>query len=265
MYSKEDIKRQLEKIGAERDMLVTVHISLRSVGEVEGGGEGLLDAMIEYFDRGLLVIPTHTWKNLGKDKITLDMTSPWSNLGAFSIISASDTRGIRSENPTHSVVVFGDRSRALDFIGDEGKINTPTAPEGCYGKMYLGGGKVLLIGVSHNSNTFLHCVDEILKTENRMGNKPIKTTVKSDTGEISERQIYLYDTDYTDDISRRFHKFETAFRYRGAVNDGWIGDAPAQLCDCVGMKETVELIYERAEGFDPLSDERQLLPRWYVR
>ena len=146
MLTRKDILKQLFELGAARDNVVLVHTSLKKIGEVEGGGEGLLDAMIEYFDRGLLVIPTHTWKNLGKDKITLDMTSPWSNLGAFSIISASDTRGIRSENPTHSVVVFGDRSRALDFIGNEGKINTPTAPEGCYGKMYLGGGKVLLIG-----------------------------------------------------------------------------------------------------------------------
>ena len=104
MYKKSDIKEQLKKMNAPKDSVVMVHASLRLVGEIEGGGEALLDALIEYFteDGGLLCVPTHTWGNLGTDKITLDLTKGESNLGAFAVIAANDKRGIRSANPTHS-------------------------------------------------------------------------------------------------------------------------------------------------------------------
>jgi len=91
MFTKKDIFEQLKKLNAPKGSVVLVHSSLRLIGEVENGGEGLLDVLIEYFtaDGGLLAVPTHTWANLGTDKITLDMTAPWSNLGAFSLIAAT--------------------------------------------------------------------------------------------------------------------------------------------------------------------------------
>ena len=265
MYSKREIQRQLKKMGAPRDSVVLMHTSLRSVGDVEEGVEGLLDVLIDYFTAkgGLFCVPTHTWDNLDKpDVYTLDLTRHESNLGAFSVAAAKDGRGIRSENPTHSMVVFGDREKAMAFIQGEEKVLTPTAPESCYGKLLREGGYVLLVGVSHNKNTYLHCVDEILERPNRMGEKELRVTVRRESGEVIERPFYLYETDYTEDISWRFHQYETAFRYHGAIADGFLGDAPAQLCSAVKMKETVERIVERCGG-DPLAEEEPILPKWY--
>lgn len=253
-------------MGAPRDGVVIVHSSLRSIGEVEGGALGLLDAFIDYFtsEGGLLCVPTHTWANLGTDKITLDLVNPESNLGAFANVAALDKRGVRSENPTHSMVVFGDKTRACRFIADDINVLTPTAPESCYGKIIDEGGKVLLVGVAQNKNTLLHCVAEILKLPNRMGNAKIPVTVRRESGEIISREIFLYDTDYTNDISWRFPKYETAFRYHGCITDGFIGSAPTQLCDAVKMKDVVELIFKNSEGKDPLADERPIKPKTYV-
>lgn len=267
MYTKSEIFEQLCAMGAPRDGIVIMHTSLRSVGDVEGGGVGLLDAMIEYFtaEGGLFCVPTHTWANLGKDKITLDFINPESNLGTFSVLAARDGRGVRSENPTHSMVVFGDSERAAKFIFDDVNAKTPTSPETCYGKIINGGGKVLLVGVSQNKNTLLHCVAEMLDLPNRMGSEEIPVTVRRNTGEIVERKIFLYDTDYTSDISWRFPQYDTAFRYHGYIRDGFVGDAPAQLCDAVGMRDTVELIWKNSGGADPLDDEHPIPPAWYVR
>lgn len=266
MFTKEEIIKALEAMGAPRDGVVIMHTSLRSIGEVEGGALGLLDVMIDYFtsEGGLLCVPTHTWANLGTDNITLDLMEPWSNLGAFSLIAARDGRGVRSENPTHSMVVFGDRERACRFISDDLDLLTPTSPDSCYGKIIKEGGKVLLVGVSQNKNTLLHCVAEMLNLPNRMGNTKIPVTVRRATGEIINREILLYYTDYTDDISWRFPKYETAFRYHGCITDGFIGNAPAQLCDAVGMKDVVELIFKNNGGKDPLADERPINPKTYV-
>lgn len=266
MYTKQNIKDHLSALGAPKDKIVIAHISYRLVGDVEGGAEGLLDALIEYFTEGggLLCIPTHTWANLGKDKITLDLLSPESNLGAIPTLAAKDGRGVRSENPTHSMVVYGDRKRAEEFVKDDARVLTPTSPDSCYGKLYYEGGYVLLLGVAQNKNTYLHAVDEILETKNRMGNTPCHTTIRKKGGEIISRDLYLYDADFTDDISWRFAKFDTAFKYHGCVVTGFIGDAPTELCDARGMLRTVKLIYENCGG-DPLASEKPILPKWYCK
>jgi aminoglycoside 3-N-acetyltransferase len=265
IFTKEDIKHQLAAMGAPKGRVVIVHTALRLVGKIEGGGEALLDALIEYFteDGGLLCIPTHTWANLDTDKITLDMLTPESNLGAIPTLAAQDGRGVRSENPTHSMVVFGERERALRFVGDEVKVTTPTAPDGCYGKIYDEDGYVLLLGVAQDKNTYLHCVAEKLEIPNRMSDKFIKTTIRRTTGEIVERKIRLFDTDYTADISWHFGKYDTAFRYRGCTTQGLIGNAPTQLCHARGLLETVKLIFERSGGIDPLASEKPIPPKWY--
>ena len=249
---------------APKSSIVLMHTSLRLVGEIEGGAEALLDAMLEYFteEGGLFCVPTHTWHNLGGD-ITLDMNDTKTCLGAFSDLAAADKRGVRSENPSHSMTVFGDRERVLDFIKDEPYVTSWTSPEGCYGKIYREGGYILLVGVAHSKNTYLHCVDEMLGVPNRLTEETYSLAVKLTSGDIVKRQMKAFNTDYTSDISLRFPKYETAFRYHGAIRDGFIGNAPAQLCDARIMKETVELIMERSSGNDPLKGEEPILPKLY--
>ena len=133
MFTKSEICAQLEKMGAPRDGVTLVHSSLRAVGEVENGGQGLLDALIEYFtaEGGLLCIAAHTWGFIRKDRITLDMTLAESNLGALSRIAAADQRAVRSENPSHSMAVFGPRDRVRDFVSGEENLLSPTGPDSC--------------------------------------------------------------------------------------------------------------------------------------
>jgi len=262
IFTKTDIIQQLDDLHTPKGVPVLFHSSLRTIGTVEGGAEALLDILIEYFtqDGGLFCVPTHTWHNLGKE-ITLDMTSDDTCLGAFATVTLRDPRGIRSENPCHSMVVFGDG--AADFVKDELLAPTPTAPSSCYGKLYDMGGYVLLAGVAHNKNTFLHTVDEMLNIPNRMEQKYTPMSVRRTDGQVVSHPMRLFYTDYTEDISYRFPKYETAFRYHHCITDGFLGNAPAQLCNARKMKETVELIYQNCGGIDPLADEEALPPRVY--
>lgn len=264
IYTKQDILLQLEQMEAPRGSVVLMHSSLRSIGRIEGGAEALLDTLIEYFtaDGGLFCVPTHTWRNL-KQEITLDMRDPSTCLGAFSDLAARDARGLRSENPTHSMVVFGDRARAERFVADEGRVPSGTAPESCYGKLYEAGGYVLLVGVAHNRNTYLHCVEEMLGMKNRLSAEPRQVVVLRENGERVTRLMHTHHTDFSPDVSMRFPKYETAFRYHGAITDGFIGNAPTQLCDARIMKQTMERILQNSEGADPLADEKAFPPKWY--
>ena len=264
IYKKQDIIEQLSAMAAPRDRIVLAHASLRAIGQVDGGGEALLDALIEYFtkDGGLFCVPTHTWHRLDEE-IVLDMASDDNCLGTFSTLAIRDGRGLRSENPTHSMVVFGDRAKAEAFIADDAYVGTPTAPESGYGKLYTQGGYVLLIGVSQNRNTYLHAVDEILGLPNRMEKNPRSMTVKRVSGELVTREIALYEADFTVDVSWRFVKYDTPFRYHGCITDGLIGNAPTQLCDARKMKETVELIFRNSNGTDVLKEETPIPQRFY--
>ena len=264
VYTRKDIMAQLAAMGAPRDRAVLVHTSLRLIGKTEGGAEALLDAFIEYFtaDGGLFCVPTHTWHLLGED-VVLDMSSEDNCLGVFSTVALRDGRGVRSENPTHSMVVFGERERARRFVCDDAYVKTPTAPESAYGKLFSEGGYVLLAGVSQNKNTYLHAVAEILGLPNRMEKDYYKVGVIRENGERAERDFKLFYADFSDDVSHRFEKYDMAFRYHGCITDGFIGDAPTQLCDARKMKETVELIWGNSDGVDPLGTEEPIPPRWY--
>ena len=197
IYTKKDILKQLEAMGDPTNKIVLMHSSLRLIGQVEGGATALLDTLIEYFTRdgGLFCVPTHTWHNLSQD-ITLDISSDSTALGVFSALAIRDGRGVRSENPISSMVVFGDRAKAEKFIEDDSYITSATAPESCYGKLFTMGGYVLLVGVAQNRNTYLHSVEEMLNIPNRMKNDPIEVAVKRKSGEVIKRELFLYHTDF---------------------------------------------------------------------
>lgn len=260
MVTKAEIISQLEQMNAPTDKIVLMHSSLRAIGAVEGGAQGLLDTLVDYFTRngGLFCVPTHTWHNLDK-AVTLDMNSSDNCLGIFSTVALEDGRGIRSESPTHSMVVFGERTKAEDFIKDESSVITPTAPNSCYGKLDF----VLLVGVAQNRNTYLHCVDEILGISNRMEEKTSPLTIRRTNGEVVTRPTALFYTDYIEDISDRFIKYDTAFRYHKCIVDGFIGNAPTQLCDAQKMKEVIALLWRNSGGIDPLFSESPIPQQWY--
>lgn len=268
VYSKETIKKQLAAMNAPQNAVVTVHSALRKVGNVEGRGEGLLDALVEYFTEGggLFVVPTHTWDNLAKpDKPTLDMNIPHTCIGKLTEIAAAHPAAHRSMHPTHSVAVFGESTKAEMFIKNDEKADLMISPDGCYGNIYRQGGFVLLIGVGHESNTYIHCVEAMLNVPDRVEKEHnCRVSVLTADGQLIERRICGLVEGKIGDVSVRYPKFEEAFRYHGCITDGFIGDAKAQLCDAVKMKEVLEIIYTRSEGVEILADDKPLDEKYYI-
>ena len=250
MITKEQLINDLSSLGVPMGSIVTVHTSLRAVGEIEGGGETLLDALIEIFTRegGLLAIPTHTW-----DSDVYDLRKSESCIGTLPRLAAGRSDSYRTLHPTHSMAVFGDRERALDFIKDEESADTPANPEGCLGKLCREDGYVLLLGVGQDKNTFLHCVEEMMKVPHRLTSHKVKKYNVHPDGRREERELFWFDESSIPDVSVYFTKFEPAFRYHGAIRDGRVGNAPVQLCHAPKMKEVLEIIYNR-NNFGELLD-----------
>ena len=261
MIYREDILKQLEAFQIATGKPVLVHTSLRAIGEIEGGADTLLSALISYFtkDGGLLCIPTHTW-----NRDVMDRSKAETCVGVLSNVAAAHPDGIRSMHPTHSIVVFGDRNKALEFIQCEIEANTPTSPNGCYGNFYKEDGYILLIGVEHNKNTFLHCVEEKLQVPNRLTKNMVERTIIHEDGRVEKRHLYWFDGSKIPDVSVNFGKFEPAFRYHECITDGFIGNAKVQLCSASKMKEVMELIYKRSAGEELLADNQPLDKKLYA-
>ena len=136
---------------------------------------------------------------------------------------------VRSLHPTHSIAACGRGTAA--YLAGELENNTPCTPGGCYDRLREVGGKILLLGVSHARNTFLHSVEEVLNVPNRLTDKPLQLTVVDGAG--AEHTVYMrrhYNAQQPH-ISEDFVKLEQAYLDCGAAKNTKFGDAACILCD----------------------------------
>lgn len=265
MFSKNDILQQLAQMQVPQDRVVLIHSSLKAVGETEGRGDGLLDALITYCTAkgGLLCIPTHTWANIGKDDvITLDLAEPNTCIGTLPNLAAKHPKAVRSLHPTHSMAVFG--NGAAEFAAGEELQTTPAHPNGCYGKIFDRDGCILLVGVGHQRNTYLHCVEEMLNVPNRLARTPKTATIRHKDGRVTTQVMHPHEAIGIGDVSLRYPKLEDAFRYYNCITDGKIGNADAQLCSARGMKAVMEQVYMKNSREELFGNDMPLDPALYM-
>ena len=68
MHTFDSILNDLKALPIDTSGTLLVHSSMKAIGEVEGGADAVLDALSELMRGGLLVLPTHTWKDIGTGK-----------------------------------------------------------------------------------------------------------------------------------------------------------------------------------------------------
>ena len=66
---KEEIAEELKRLGLERNDVVMVHCSLKSMGYVCGGAQAVIEALIDVVGPdGTIMMPTQSWKNLDPEE-----------------------------------------------------------------------------------------------------------------------------------------------------------------------------------------------------
>lgn len=146
-YNKQQLKDQLESMGLKGDETILIHSSMKAIGAVDGGADTVLDAWMEYFKDGLLLLPTHTWKTVNADNPVYNPYTTPSCVGLLTNMFMKRDGVIRSLHPTHSMSGYG--KNAAEYLAGEEYNNTPCTPGGCYDRLKEVGGKVLLVGVGH--------------------------------------------------------------------------------------------------------------------
>ena len=262
-YNKQQLKNQLESMGLKGDETILIHSSMKAIGAVDGGADTVLDVWMEYFKNGLLLLPTHTWKTVNADNPVYNPYTTPSCVGLLTNMFMKRDGVIRSLHPTHSMSGYG--KNAADYLAGEEYNNTPCTPGGCYDRLKEVGGKVLLVGVGHERNTYIHSVEEVLNVPNRLSDMPMELVIELQEESNNSGKLPPYNRDdgwkkHTDNklyrkvyvrkhynaqqphISEDFVKLNQIFLDSGVVRKVKFGDADSLLCDAKGMFNIVRQV-----------------------
>ena len=262
-YNKQQLKDQLESMGLKGDETILIHSSMKAIGAVDGGADTVLDAWMEYFKDGLLLLPTHTWKTVNADNPVYNPDTTPSCVGLLTNMFMKRDGVIRSLHPTHSMSGYG--KNAAEYLAGEEYNNTPCTPGGCYDRLKEVGGKVLLVGVGHERNTYIHSVEEVLNVPNRLSDMPMELVIELQEESNNSGKLPPYNRDegwkkHTDNklcrkvyvrkhynaqqphISEDFVKLNQIFLDSGVVKKVKFGDADSLLCDAKGMFNIVRQV-----------------------
>ncbi len=240
MYTKESLKQDLQNAGLKPDDAIMIHSSMKSIGPVEGGADTVIDALMEYFADGLLMLPTHTWAQMGENYSFFDPETEPACVGILPNIFRQRPGVVRSLHPTHSIAAYG--PRAAEYIKGEENVLTPCQPDGCWGRLRDENAKILMLGVPHSKNTFIHSVEEVLDVPERLTAEKTNFQIKMPDGEVHEVSIYRHGNPYTNDVSQYFVKLTDAFYGLGAAKKVKLGDADCILCDANKIFDVVEKV-----------------------
>ena len=260
VFSEKELADQIRAMGILPTDTVIVHSSLRAVGAPENGADGLINAFQQVLTEGLLLIPTHTWAVVGKHQPVFDVRSTLPNIGTLPRVAAFRPDGLRSLHPTHSVAAFGKNAAA--YIAGEEKSGSPAPPGGVMHRLAAVGAKILLVGVGHESNTFIHSLDEEAQIPDRLSPESYEITILDHCGNRHTTQFRHHRCSKHPDVSENYPNFEPALLATGAQHFGKLGNAVVRIVDAAKCREVVLRILSRADR-DPEIQPLDIPESWY--
>ena len=262
MVTKKDVFRLLEELGIRHDDKITVHSSLRAVGAIENGADGLIDAFCEYLSDGLLLIPTHTWAGFVQ-RLAFDVRTQEPCLGILSKVAAFRPDAVRSLHPTHSVAAFGKTAAA--YVRGEETCATPTPVHSCLSRLYDEGGKILLLGVGMDSNTYLHAAEERIGVPNRIWDQRFIVKLTDAAGNTFDSVPFtgFHTQGVPEGASEHFGNYEKPLKACAAASYSTLGNAQVICCDARRTVEVLETLWKHA-NYDLCSCDREIPTDYYA-
>lgn len=231
----------LSGLGLRRGDSVIVHSSLRSLGRMENGADGVLDALLEVLGPdGNLVLPTFNYTRPAPEPCFDPEMTP----GRTGIIPETGRRrpgALRSDDPTHSVAAIGPGAAALTA----GHLETRTFGRGSpLDRLAAMGGKVLLLGVGQTSNSTVHVGEEHAGTPKASWyEEPPLFRTRLPGGRVAEKRL-----DTSPSCSSAFEAVEYPLRRNGEIAEARAGGAHLRLmAGAAVISRVVEIIADRPD------------------
>ena len=244
--SREAIASGLRALGLEAGSLVLVHSSLRSLGWVEGGAQTVIDALLEAVSPGgTVLVPTLTGTipDGPEHPPVFDPRTTHCWTGTIPETFRRLPAARRSRHPTHSVAAIGPATDWL-IAGHENGA-TPCAADSPYGRLAGAGGFILLLGVTYDSNTSLHMVEELAGVPYHLQDKPAPARVARADGAWEEIPTRLHLCRW----ERDFPRVEPLLLEAGGQRTGMVGEARSRLIDARAMRDLLVPLLQRDPFF----------------
>lgn len=183
--TRSSIAKDLRNLGLKEGMTVIVHSSLSSFGWTCGGPVTVVQALIDVIgDTGTIVMPTQSadnsepsgwqnppvpkewWSIIREEMPAYDpQVTPARGMGVI-VDTFRIFPGVkRSEHPMYSFAAYG---KHADYIVSEQPLEAGFGEKSPLGKIYELDGHVLLLGVTHDSNTSLHLAEHALSNREKV-------------------------------------------------------------------------------------------------
>lgn len=231
-HTLESLKHDLRLLGIVEGDILFVHSSFKSLGQVDGGAETVITALMETVgESGLLLMPSF---NLLDDRDVRadawDVQTTPSTVGWLTEYFRQMLETYRSDHYSHSVAACGHGAEAFvaDHL-DQAGFQSPWDREpwgktyGTHSPMvraYERGGKLLMLGVDYHSSTYIHLV-EVMYWNGRLEKD-------TDAGFVWLERTKL--GQFWDGVGR--------------IKRGTVGDAD---CRCFGIQEYVDTLLEEVK------------------
>lgn len=231
------LSADLRALGLAPDDDVLVHSSLRGLGQVDGGAATVVDALLDVVGPGGTVLfptITATAEHGPAHPPRLDLATAPGWTGAIPEAARRRTDAVRSAHPTHSVVAIG--ARAHELTAGHAASVTPCDASSPYGRLADRGGRVLLLGgVTHESSTSLHGVEERAGVPHHLQDEQTDGVVLMPDGRevVVRGHLHLWGWD------RHFDVVAAPLRAAGMQRDGKVGSGAATLVEAHGYVDVI--------------------------
>lgn len=162
--TQEKLVRDLQQAGIKLGDILIIHSSLKSIGSVVGGAMAVINSLCCCVGaEGAVLFPCLTFDGSVTQYLhtvdIVDLRACSIKTGAIPAAAWREPNAYRSIHPTHAVAGFGEKARIL--LKEKQSGQGPLGTDSPFYRAAMNGGKILMIGVSLDTCSILHCVEEI--------------------------------------------------------------------------------------------------------
>ncbi len=178
----------LHTLGLPQDAVVMVHSSLKAFGQIDGGAQSVIQALIDYLSpNGTLLMPALSYENVHSGNPVFDIRSTPSCVGIIPETFRQMKGVLRSMHPTHSVCGMG--KQAEELFADHHKDHTPCGEHSPFHRLPKVDGYVLMLGCGLRPNTSMHAIEELVEPPYLYGDPFEYTLIDADGNQTKKEYI----------------------------------------------------------------------------
>ncbi|MEW2124821.1 AAC(3) family N-acetyltransferase [Streptomyces sp. NPDC007259] len=230
--SENDLCAGFEALGLPVGATVVVHASLSAFGRVDGGVATVLGALRHRLGpQGTVVVPAFTGDavrdphpgagaDADRSGVPLFHDRLPTLMGAMPTALLADPQRLRSSHPQASVAALGPLARDITARQPLAYAVGRGSP---FDRLHELGAHILLLGVGHNRNSFLHYAESLIPNHRRK--------LRRFPYVVDGERVWVEVPDVGDDNGRHFPGVGAEAEDAGLVRVGVIGDAECRLME----------------------------------